>query len=94
MVEVFLKEMILLELVANRNKYGHILDGVKEYRSRSVVVLTPFLWFYTTHYLGNRVKYKTRNLTNFQLTDFLETFRDFCQCHFWLTRKKLRKSVS
>ena len=53
MVEVFLKEMILLELVANRNKYGHILDGVKEYRSRSVVVLTPFLWFYTITYLGN-----------------------------------------
>jgi len=26
---------------------------VKEYRSRSVVVLTPFLWFYTTHHTGH-----------------------------------------
>jgi len=50
-------------------------QSVKECRSRSVVVLTPSYGFPPQHIPGIRPIYKMQNLTNFQLTDFLETFR-------------------
>jgi len=59
---------------------------------RSIVHWLRVTGFAPQHIPGIWATYKMQNLTNFRRTDFLETFKVFRECNFWLTCKKFHKS--